>query len=169
MEQQSYADAHILNYYINLREIYDVTISEQSDIIFRSRQHLSYMNPMTMPVIPIPGCNSKEFTLYNTETWMRKLIQIQKLTEEHSLSCKRCIRLLNKGNNQTTQITVWYNSEWPSELGPWLPMVHRLKLLQMQRQSEHKILILIALTKIHKIKSSAKLNVQSCSQNVQLQ
>ena len=147
MEQQSYTDAHILSYYNNLREIYDVTISEQSDIIFRSRQHLSYMNPMTMPVIPIPGCNSKEFTLYTTETWMRKLIQIQKLTEEHSLLCKRYIRLLNKGNNQTTQITVWYNSEWPSELGPWLPMVHRLKLLQMQRQSEHKVLYIDCINK----------------------
>ena len=61
-------DAHVLSYYNNLRVMYDVTISEQNDIVFKSHKYLFYVNPMMIPVIPIPGCNSNKFTLYNTET-----------------------------------------------------------------------------------------------------
>ena len=144
--------------------MYDVTISEQSNMVFKSRKHLFHMNPMIIPVMLTLGCNSNRFTLYNTETWIRKLIQIQRLTKKHSLSCERYQIAWNKGNNQTTQITVWYNSEWPSELGPWLPMVHRLKLLQIQKRSEHKVLYIDCINKDTQNHVSAKLNVQSCSE-----
>ena len=142
--------------------MYNVTISEQSNIVFKSRKHLFHMNPMIIPVILILGCNSNRFTLYNTETWIRKLIQIQRLTEKHSLSCERYIRLL-----ETKEIIKPHQSPYDttaSDRRSWAlgyQWYTAWSYFRCRNEVNTKFFILIALTKIHRIKSQQNLVLEA--------